>query len=170
MIDEVWKTIPEFSNYQVSNLGNVYNLRFEHMMRTSCNNHGHIKITLQSEWDGKRYTRSVAQLVAEAFVEPPSFLCDHVIVLDGNFSNVVASNLAWRPECFAWKYTRQLKVPQPLHYRNLEVHNFVTDIYYSSIVEAGMVEGLLFEDIWRSTYTGDKTFPYYSIFEIIERV
>ncbi len=170
LVEEEWRILPEFSNYQVSNLGNVYNLRFDHPMRISFTTTGHSKITLWSEWDGKRYTRSVAQLVAEAFVDAPNEICRHVIVLDGDFTNLCADNLAWRPERFAWLYTRQMKKPQPLHYRNLEVHNYTTDTYYNSIMDAGVTEGLLFADIWRSTYTGETTFPYGYQFEVIERV
>ncbi len=169
MIDEVWQTIPEFSNYQISNLGRVYNIKQGHIMSTSLTNHGHVKITLKSDWSSERFTRSVAQMVAEAFVEPPSLFCDTVIILDGNFSNVSASNLVWRPRWYTWKFTRQLKVHQPIYYKNLIVHNIVTDSYYESVMEAGMTEGLLFDDIWRSTYTGAALFPDGSIFEVVKR-
>ncbi len=107
--------------------------------------------------------------LTEAFVEPSTMFCDTVIILDGNFSNVAASNLAWRPRWYTRKYTRQLKVHQPIYYKNLTVHNVVTDAYYESVVHAGMIEGLLFEDIWRSTYTAAALFPYGAIFEVVER-
>lgn len=168
--EEVWQTIPDFSNYNISNLGRVYNIRRNSIMRTSLTNHGHVKITLKSDWTGQRFTRSVAVMVAEAFVESPNWMCDQIIVLDGNFSNVAATNLAWRPRWYVWKYTRQLKIKQPLHYRNLSVRNITNDFYYNSIIEAGIKEGLLFDDIWRSTYTGLKLFPNGSVFEIVERV
>ncbi len=177
MIREVWKSIPGFPNYNISNLGNVYNIREQKIMRTSVNNFGHVKISLQTfvtDEEGnvikERFTRSVATMVAEAFVEAPNWMCDRVIILDGEFSNVIAINLAWRPRWYAWQYTRQLKVPQPVHYHNLAVHNITTDYYYNNIIEAGMLEGLLFEDIWRSTYTGVNLFPHGFVFEIVERV
>ncbi len=170
MVEEEWRTLREFSNYQVSDLGNVYNLRFDHLMRISFTSTGHSKITLLSELDGKRYTRSVSQLVAEAFVDAPNEISQHVIILDGDFTNIAATNLAWRPERFAWLYTRQMKKLQPIYYRNLEIHNHTTDRYYESIIDAGVTEGLLFADIWRSTYTGETVFPYGHQFEVIERV
>jgi hypothetical protein len=168
VIEEEWRPVEEFSNYHVSNFGNIYNVLNDHPMRTSVTSFGHKKITLLSEWDGRRYTRSVAQLVAQAFVIPPNIFCDQIIVLDGDFNNVAAYNLAWRPRWFAWKYTRQLKTPQPLHYRNLPVDNIVNDEYYENIIQAGMTEGLLFDDIWRSTYSGDPVFPHNSVFEVVE--
>lgn len=170
MIEEVWKDISQFENYKISNLGRVYNIRFDKLMCTSLTNHGHVKISLKSEETGERFTRSVAMLVAESFVDQPNSMCDNVIVLDGDLSNVAAFNLAWRPRWYAWKYAHQLKSPQPIYFKNLGVHNITTDYYYNSIMEAGMKEGMLFQDIWRSTYTGAELFPYGFVFEIIERV
>lgn len=167
---EAWVVIEDFPDYQISNLGNVYNTRFHKLMRTSHTSFGHSKITLKHSMTNQRFTRSVAQMVAEAFVEAPNNLCDNIIVLDGDFSNVAFYNLAWRPRWFAWKYTHQLKRTHPIYYRNLSVRNVVTGNYYESIVAAGIAEGLLFDDIWRSTYTGAILFPYASVFEIVERV
>lgn len=169
MDKEQWKTIPEFPYYEVSDLGRIFNRKYEQMMRISYTNHGHAKITLTDYWH-KRHTRSVAQIVAEAFVLPPNEMCDQVMVLDGDLRNLKASNLVWRPRWYAWKYTRQLKTQQPLHYRNLMVANIKTNVAYDNIVTAGQIEGLLYEDIWRSTYTGTAIYPHGAIFEVIERV
>ena len=168
MVEEEWKIIPEFPDYLISNLGNVYNRKRHHILQTNKNNYGHLKINLV--FNGKTYTRSVAFLVAQAFVEPPNYRCDHLIVLDGILENVEASNLAWRPRSVAWKYTHQLKQYQPTYILNLPVQNINTGKKYSCIMEAGINEGLLFADIWRSTYTGDRTYPYGHVFEIIEKV
>lgn len=170
VIDEVWVSIPDFEYYKVSSLGRIYNERFDHIMSVSYTNHGHAKITLLSPDLGERFTRSVANLVAEAFVEKPNSQCDEVILLDGDLSNVAAYNLAWRPRWYAWKYTHQMKTPQPRHYKNLGVMNVVTGERYSCVVEAGMAEGLLFELIWRSTYTRERLFPTGAAFEVTQRV
>lgn len=170
MSEEVWIPIAEFPSYHISNLGNIYNTRTERLMRTSQTRFGHTKITLRAEWSNERFTRSVAQLVAEAFVDSPNRLCNTVTILDGDLSNVAATNLVWRPRWYAWLYIHQLKQTQPLHYQNLIVCNVSTGYYYDSIVQAGMREGLLFEEIWVSTYSGKKLFPYGHIFEIDERV
>lgn len=169
LTEELWKNILEFPDYNISSLGRVYNVKRNMIMSTSLNNYGHVKITLAAR-DRTRHTRSVAQLVAEAFVEAPTLLCDQIIVLDGDFTNVSAENLAWRPRWFAWKYTHQLKTTQPPHYRNLQVMNIVNDNEYRSIIVAGMYEGLLFSDIWRSTYTGEPVYPTNSVFEVLDRV
>lgn len=166
---EQWRTIPEFPRYEISDRGRVHNNRIRQIMRASRNNHGHLKITL-TDYEGRRFTRSVAQLVGEAFVPSPNYLCDRLILLDGNQVNVAAENLAWRPRWFVQRYTHQLKIQQPVHYHNLVVCNVLTDCEYESIVEAGIAEGLLFEQIWESTYTGNEVYPTGSVFEIDQRV
>jgi NUMOD4 motif len=166
---ERWRSILEFPKYEISDRGNIYNTKTRQMMRTSRTNFGHAKITL-TDYDGQRYTRSVPLLVASAFVAPPNYLSDYLVMLDGDLTNVKASNLAWRPRGFAWEYTRQLKLPQPNHYSNLPVRNLKTGVEYESVIEAGVNEGLLFDDIWRSTYTRNEIYPHGSIFEIIKRV
>jgi hypothetical protein len=162
-----WVTVREFPNYEISENGEIFNTRTQKLMRTSVNNHGHVKVNL-TDFDGAQYTRSVALLVAESFVRSPGLMCDTVIILDGDFTNLRSDNLAWRPDGFAWKYTHQLKVQQPLNYHNLRVRNIVTGVEYDSIVQAGIAEGLLFEDIYNSTYMrGWEIFPTGSKFEVI---
>lgn len=164
---EQWATIPDFPMYEISSQGRVRNAKFDRIMRTSINSSGHVKITLVDDHTGMRLTRSVAQMVAEAFVAAPTVLCDHVVVLDGNFENVRAENLVWRPRYFAWKYTHQLKNEQIHYFHNLRVQNISTGAAYDSIIQAGMCEGLLFQDIWRSTYSGARLFPHGDAFEVI---
>jgi hypothetical protein len=164
--EEVFRVIPEFPNYSIGSLGNVFNHRTDRLMRTSRTIFGYVKITL-TDFEGRRFTRSVAQLVAEAFIIPPNALCDNVVVLDGDLSNLRAENLVWRPRWYAWQYRHQFGRPQPLHFQNLPVRNTQTQAVYSSVMDAGMAEGLLFIDIWRSTYTGDAIFPYEAVFEVI---
>lgn len=177
MIEEIWRHISEFPQYSISNYGRVFdNFRSQHMA-TSQTNHGHVKIGLwgtKQNKDGEvepfRYTRSVALLVAQAFIELPDRYADHVIILDGNLQNVTAWNLAWRPAWFAWKYSHQLRTQQPLAFQNLRVQNVTRGFLYRSIIEAGMTEGLLFEDVWRSTYSDARIYPHRCLYRVVERV
>lgn len=170
MEPEIWKEVEEFPNYSVSNYGRIHNNRNDSIMATSRGTFGHIKISLMDSRTRERFTRSVAVIVAEAFVDRPDELSDQVIVLDGDLSNVAAWNLAWRPRQFAWKYARQLRTQQPIQFLNLRVRNVRRGFDYKCIVDAGMQEGLLFDDIWRSTYTGDAVYPNRSVFRVVERV
>jgi hypothetical protein len=138
------------------------------MLSISYTKTGHAKISIFCDYDGERYTRGVAKMVAEAFVKPPTPLCTQVVMLDGNLDNLVAENLIWRPVWFAWKYTRQLKVPQPSRYENLMVKEIYSGNLYHSIIDAGMTEGLLFDDIWRSTYSGARIYPHGMTFEVVK--
>lgn len=165
--EEIWRTIEEFPNYEISTFGRIYNNRQDCYMQTSKTLFGHVKITLMDE-NHVRHTRSVARILAEAFILPSNARCTQVVVLDGNLGNIWLENLVWRPPWYAWKYSRQLKVEQPTYFKNLFVNNITKEIFYHSIIEAGMAEGLLFSDIWRSTYTGERVFPDDSIFEIVD--
>jgi hypothetical protein len=137
-------------------------------MRTYPNTHGHMRITLTDGDTGERYDRGVAKLVAEAFVEPPNALCNRVMILDGEKANLVAENLVWRPRWFVQKYVRQFVLlnRQPRHVKNLRIKNCATGKRYRNVVECAMGEGLLFEDIWRSTYSASKIFPHGDTFEV----
>lgn len=164
---ERWRTIPDFPNYEISDWGNIYNRRRRQMMRISYTHHGHAKITLTDEV-GMRHTKSVGLLVADMFVPQPNHICNCLMVLSGELADIRASNLAWRPRSFAWKYTHQLRTHQPLYVKNVPVRNVITGAEYSCVMEAGIEEGLLFEDIWRLLGTGDGVFPTGSVFEICQ--
>jgi hypothetical protein len=163
---EAWAFIEEFPMYMISDEGHVYSRRWDREIPTSQNQHGHMKVSLSDYDRGERHDRSVARLVAKAFLTPPNSLCDHVAILNGDTTDVRASNLAWRPRWFVWKYSRQLKEEQPVRYYNIHVRNVTSQIGYINIFTAGIQEGLLFEDIWESTFRGSETFPYGQIFEI----
>ena len=149
---EEWASVPYFPNYSISSFGNVFNHRTDRMMSPSRTLQGDLKVTLVNE--KQRVTRSVRVLVAEAFVNPPDLgedegypVCDTVIVLDGNKENVMADNLAWRPNWFAFKYARQFTQEYPEVYYTRRVANVTRGVYYISILQAGVKEGVLFEDI-----------------------
>lgn len=170
MSDEIWNTITEFPTYSISNRGNVHNQHFDRPQKVYPNNYGHMRVTLTDHDTGERYDRSVVKLVAEAFCEPPNSDCNRIVVLDGDYTHTDAENLVWRPGWYAWKYVRQLKTTQPIHYHNLRVRCVTTLREYPSVIQAGIAEGLLFDDIWRSTYTKAELYPYGHVFEICESV
>lgn len=166
MEEVIWQKIPEFPAYAVNNHGQVLNIETNRLMRISYTLQGNAKVSLMG-LEGRR-TLSVAYLVARAFVAPPNPLSASVVVLNGNQADLRAVNLVWRPISFAWKYTRQLKEFQPLFFHTLPVRDVSTGLEYNNILEAGDALGLLYQDIWRSTYTGGTTYPGNSIFEIIK--
>jgi len=61
--------------------------------------------------DGEQYNRTVARLVADAFLPKPSFKTfDTPINLDGDRTHLEVTNLVLRPRWFAVKYRQQFKV------------------------------------------------------------
>jgi hypothetical protein len=65
-MEEIWKDIPGFENYQVSNLGNVKSLRKKIIMKP-CSNGRYLHICLRN--GNIQKTCKIHKLVAEAFLE-----------------------------------------------------------------------------------------------------
>lgn len=106
---ERWQQIPGFENYAISDLGQVCNLRRDALIAPSINRQGIAKVTLFNS-EGRATSRSIAALVAEAYLQPAGDLFDTPIQLDGNRRNCRLDNLMWRPRWFAVKYHRQFYV------------------------------------------------------------
>lgn len=117
MIEE-WVEIRTFPGYSVSNMGQVRNDDKGHLMTLLVNQRGIVNVGLTHQ--RVQYKKSVALLVAEAFVPRPSFKFDAPINLDGDRFNNRADNLLWRPRWFAAKYMQQFKfnsrgsIPRPV--------------------------------------------------------
>ena len=103
---EEWKEINNFSNYQISNLGNVKSKerytkakgkeiihRKEFLIKGYFNKKGYKQVTLYDD-NGKPKTMRVHKLVALAFIENKENL-PQINHKDGNKFNNVVSNLEW---------------------------------------------------------------------------
>lgn len=102
---EIWKPIPKFSDYEVSNLGRVKSIRPRRGSRAAVNNgiidgwvkanrYGYKRQAVSLRKDGATVIRHVHLLVLEAFVGEAleGQVCRH---LDGNALNNKLSNLKW---------------------------------------------------------------------------
>lgn len=91
-MEEIYRTIEGFSNYEVSNLGNVRNNITSRIMKQQLNQNGYKVITFQNKEMKKTY--KIHRLVALAFLHNPMNkpLIDHI---DNNKQNNNASNLRW---------------------------------------------------------------------------
>lgn len=93
---EIWKDIPDYPKYQVSNMGNVRSLDYMHTgeIKNLCFDvvKGYSTVLLYNEKGRK--TKKVHRLVAEAFIPNPDNL-PQVNHKDENPGNNVASNLEW---------------------------------------------------------------------------
>ncbi len=66
---ELWTEVADFTNYEVSSLGQVRNKKTGRVLKTSPNGGGYLGVALYQ--DGRRTTCSIHRLVAQAFLENP---------------------------------------------------------------------------------------------------
>lgn len=82
------------TNYQISNLGNVYNIKTEKPLKPSPDKDGYLRVSLFV--NSKKYTIKVHRLVADAFCinsNPDEFNIVHH--KDANVKNNIWENLEW---------------------------------------------------------------------------
>lgn len=92
-IEEVWEDVEGFEGlYKISNLGRVYSLKKDAVMKYKHNNRKYAQITLTK--DGKQHYFLVHRLVAMHFIDNPDNL-PQVNHKDENKENNAASNLEW---------------------------------------------------------------------------
>lgn len=144
-----WASLSDlgFSKYDVSDWGEIINVRYDKPVSVTANHFGHVKVGLQSDVGHGFTTRSVAQLVAQLFLpEPPADHFDSIIHLNGDRSDCHASNLMWRPRWFSIMFHKQFKNPHfYLHIQPIvEIHS---GNEYRSAREVCIREGLLYQDV-----------------------
>lgn len=144
---ERWHELAEFPDYAVSDLGEIVNIKTGMPRKTSINQQGIVKISL---YQGRELiTRSVAVIVAEAFVEGQTRFFNTPIHLDGDRENCAADNLMWRPRWFAVQYHRQFH-EEAFHRMNVPIEELNTGAFYNSVYEACTTLGLYYKDVYRS--------------------
>lgn len=163
-MQEYWSNISEFPTYAISTYGRVMNTESHKPIRESVNTNGVVKVGLVS--GGKQYTRSVALLVAEAFVPGRNEQFDTPVHIDGISINNRRDNIIWRPKWFAHEYKSQ--------FRDISKHNrgpvfdLTTKIWYDTLLDAAMGNVLLIKDIMRSIATKEECWPTRNVFAFHE--
>lgn len=143
-MSERWSNIPDFPRYDVSSLGRIMNTHTGRDMRLAVNQRGILNVGLMR--DGMQYKRSVALLVAAAFLPiPPHESFDSVIHLDGDRTNCRQHNLMWRPHHFTINYMRQFRDPDPVYVGQIYVPE-TEEVFPDSRVMA-LKYGMLEKDI-----------------------
>lgn len=108
---EVWKPIKGYETYyEVSNYGNVRNLKTGYVMKKRHTYDGYVKVTLTVNYKAKDFR--VHRLVAETFI-PNEHNKETVNHIDGNKDNNNVNNLEWadRHEQLEHAYKLGLKKP-----------------------------------------------------------
>lgn len=145
---ERWKPVDGFENYHVSSHGRVTAASpRDRMLSPHRNQRGILSVILTK--DGKQYRRSVAGLVARAFVPSSEYgeLFDTPMHLDGDKDNCLYSNLVWRPRWFAIRYHRQFKDPVPPAWLD-PVVDLNSGITYDSLYTAAVTHGFLMKGLF----------------------
>lgn len=164
-MDEVkWSTIPEFPGYKVSNHGDVVNQHTGRYLRQSETRTGLIKVGFYS--NGNQCTRSVALLVAKAFVFGCTEISNTPMHLDGDQSNNHHTNIVWRPRWFALAYIHQFKDTR--NHKRGPVVDLVSNVWYPTLIEAAVENGLLIKEILRLIPDKKPIFPTQQIFSFRE--
>jgi hypothetical protein len=156
MFVEERRVIEPFSKYEISNFGRVFNLNTGREMTLSPTQQGELTVGLTI--DGVQHRRSVKVLVARAFVDGETEVFDTPIQLDGDRTNLMATNIMWRPRWFALAYIKQFDNPLDWYYSG-PVVNATKDLLYDYIFLAATSEGVLCEAIRDSIFNGTKVFP-----------
>lgn len=152
---DVWTPINEFPKYVVSPEGVIHNRERRAVVRARQNRQGVVMASLMG--DEHRKTRSVALIVAEAYLgapRNPSY--NSVIHLDGNRANCEAINLAWRPRWYAIRYHKMFD-EEPI---NVSVYIDETGETFGTLREACVKYGLIEKYTYVDLCNGDRSFHH----------
>ena len=111
-MEEIWKRIEEFPDYEISNFGNVISSkgRSRRAIKSFSNPEGYKFVYLYK--DNKKHPIQVHRLVASYFVDNPNNL-EYVNHIDESKSNNICSNLEWCSSSYNRQYgsteTRRIK-------------------------------------------------------------
>lgn len=158
-----WVQISDFLDYSVHFTGIVRKNSDLRVMALQQNQHGVINVGLYR--DGRQYKRSVAVLVAEAFLPravPETF--DTPIHLDGDLANNHVENLMWRPRWFARAYHQQFDNPIRLE---RVIQDCKTGERFKNSRAVCTTYGLLEGDLQMSMVRETYVWPTYQEFQVV---
>lgn len=165
-LDEVWRPIPSFPGYEVSDSGRVLNRMTGRLLALARNQYGNVNVGLSR--NRVQHKRSVALLVADIFVPKhplhgASF--DTPIHLNGDSTDNRASNLMWRPKWFAMKYIEQFK-EGPSGF-STPIQDEASKEVFPNSWEAAIRYGLLDREILVATMNRTYVWPTYQTFRVL---
>lgn len=160
-----WRKIYAFPGYSVSYTGDVRNDLTGYWLQYSINQAGVVYVGITK--GRTQYNRSVARLVADAFLPLPMYESfDTPINLDGNRLNNFVNNLIWRPRWFAVKYNRQFFNTGLASV--LKLRELATGEIFNSSLAAAVRFGLLAQDLAIAALNQDEVWPTGQRFAILK--
>lgn len=161
---ELWEPCEDFPDFGVSDLGHIEDIEKHRIVPTRFN-HQNIRMVTVKDPMGNQFTRSVALLVAKAFVPQSHAYFDSVIHLNGDRADCQSMNLMWRSRPFALRYHAMFNEPP---YR-VSVYIPALDEFYPSLREACTTYGLVESLTYQNLFNRQSCFPYsWSMEEVTE--
>lgn len=158
-----WREVDGFPDVYADSQGLIMSKVSDRIIRSRTNQQGHLMLGLSV--NGVQYTRSVALLVAKAFLPPPrNAAYNSVIHLNGDRSDCRAMNLMWRPRWFSLKY-HQMFDQAPIR---VKTYIRDTDQVFHSLREACTTYGLIEQATYIDMMNGTPCFHYGWLFERFE--
>ena len=154
-MQEIWKDVPNFENYQISNLGNVFSKKRNKQLYISHNDKGYCYAQFYK--NGKGYHLRLHRIVANLFLPNPNNLPE-VNHIDGNKENNCVDNLEWcdRKHNMQEAFNNGLIPPRKENKgsfprKTIEQYNLNNELLrkYNSISEASRITGYTKQSISR---------------------
>lgn len=162
-----WRSIEGFDGYSVSSDGDIRNDFNGYLLhRYILQNRDFPVVGLMRQ--GKQFKRSVARLVANAYLEPhqsPAF--DTATCMDGDRTNCKVNNLVWRPRWFAVKYNHQFIFPSRNHIDRY-IREKKSGMTFIDSFEAAKWYCVLEDDLVLSIVNRTYVWPVFLFFEVVE--
>lgn len=92
VVMEVWRTVEDFPNYEISNMGRIRNINTGYVLSPGDNGHGYLQVTLCQNGEKKRVY--IHRLVGIAFIPNPNNL-PQINHRNENRADNRAENLEW---------------------------------------------------------------------------
>jgi hypothetical protein len=162
---EEWASLESmgFPGYELSNMGEVRNSQSLRVLKMSPNQEGIVRVGLMRREEGRQVTVSVVRLVARMFVSGRSATFDTPIQLNGDRTDLRASNIMWRPRWFAIRYFQQFEESDVPFYGG-KIFDLETNDVYDNSRDASTKNGLLERVVLESVFNGSPCFPTWQIF------
>ena len=151
---EVWKTIVDYPNYEVSNLGNVRNKKSKKLLKQS-NGRDKRYLSVYLTNGKKENTQRVHRLVAEAFIPNPEEkpMVNHI---DGDKNNNSVENLEWCTSKENNNHAIKMGLNHPGSYQKKKIQVVETGEIFDGVTECANALNVDFRNIYRSLNSKQK--------------
>lgn len=138
---EQWKVIPEASNYEVSNYGNIRNFTTKNILKGRITKNGYLQVSIKIDGVNKFMNKYIHRLVAQNWIDNPLDK-NQVNHKDGDKTNNSIDNLEWVTPSENQIHRHSIGISKT---SNRKIGKFTKQgekiVEYNSIVEAAKQEG-----------------------------